>query len=131
MQRVYETLYVQHPETPTGRVGELNEKLRSVIASAGGEVLDFEEWGTRELAYPIRHQKRGLYFLVRFRGEGSVVEELERNLKITDEVLRFITVRVPARAATSRSSLKRQDAKGQGATDLNQPELHAGATEDL
>ncbi len=97
MERQYETLYVQHPETATQRVAEINERIQGIVTTLGGRVADFQEWGLRELAYPIRHQKRGLYFLIRYTGSGQVVEELQRNLRILDEVLRYVTVRIPAR----------------------------------
>lgn len=93
--REYETLFLEHPETSGQRAAEIEQRLRSVIASQGGNVLELQDWGLRELAYPIRHQKRGRYFLLRYECKPGVVEELERNLKLIDEILRYVTVRIP------------------------------------
>ncbi len=93
--REYETLYVQHPEVPEARQQDINTRVRSLIEEHGGELVHSEVWGLRELAYPIQKQKKGFYFLVRYRATPAVVTELERNLKIFDEVIRFITVRIP------------------------------------
>lgn len=93
--REYETLYVQHPEVPEARQQEINARVRSLIEEHGGEIVRTEAWGLRELAYPIQKQKKGQYYLVRYRATPPTVNELERNLKIFDEVIRFITVRIP------------------------------------
>lgn len=93
--REYEILFVEHPETSAPRAAEIEQRLRSIIAARGGNVLGVDDWGVRELAYPIRHQKRGRYFLLRYESGREAVEELERNLKLMDEILRYITVRVP------------------------------------
>ncbi len=93
--REYETLYVLHPEVPEARQEEVKARVRSLIEEHGGELLHSEAWGLRELAYPIQKQKKGFYLLVRYRATPLVTGELERNLKIWDEVIRFITVRIP------------------------------------
>jgi small subunit ribosomal protein S6 len=61
----------------------------------GAEITGLDEWGTRELAYPIQKQTRGFYVLLQYRGQPGVVKELERNLRISDDVLRYVSVRLP------------------------------------
>ncbi|MCX8073431.1 MAG: 30S ribosomal protein S6 [Candidatus Binatia bacterium] len=100
--REYETLYVQHPEAPESRQQEINARVRSLIQDHGGEIVSVKSWGLKELAYPIQKQKKGVYYLVRYRATPAVVNELERNLKILDEVIRFITVRIPEHVLKSQ-----------------------------
>jgi len=59
-----------------------------------------EEWGNRDLAYPIQKQSRGYYSLMQYRASAGIVEELERNMKLMEEVMRFLTVRLDEDLAT-------------------------------
>lgn len=93
--REYETLFVQHPEVTEARCQEVNTRVRNIIEEQGGRVLSFEPWGIREIAYPIQKQKKGYYVLVRYQATPAAVNELERNLKLLEEVIRFLTVRAP------------------------------------
>jgi small subunit ribosomal protein S6 len=89
---LYETLIVVHPER-AARAKEFIERFKKVIEGQEGEVSQVDEWGMRDLAYKIEKQGRGHYTLLRYRATGRVVEELERNLKLTDGILRYLTVR--------------------------------------
>jgi len=97
----YETLYIQHPERTEAQVRETNERVRRLIEGMGGQVTEVQEWGLRDLAYPIRKLARGHYTLALYTAQPEVVRELERTMKIADEVLRFVSVRVqePKRSA--------------------------------
>ena len=90
---LYETLFVVHPEKGP-RVKEFIEKFKKVIESKEGTMAQVDEWGARDLAYRIEKQGRGFYALLRYHTNGAGVEELERNLKLTDGILRYLTVRV-------------------------------------
>lgn len=96
--RRYETLLVLNPELPEAQTRETIDRARRVLADAGAEDFQLQEWGMRDLAYEIRKQKRGYYVLLEYRATPELVKELERNLKIADEVLRFISVAVPLNA---------------------------------
>ena len=89
---LYETLFVVHPERAT-RAKEFIERFKKVIEGQEGVVSQVDEWGMRDLAYKIEKQGRGHYTLLRYRATGRAVEELERNLKLTDGILRYLTVR--------------------------------------
>lgn len=89
---LYETLFVVHPEKGL-RMKELIEKFKKVIESQDGNVTQVDEWGARDLAYRVEKQSRGYYTLMRYQASGRGVEELERNLKLTDGILRYLTVR--------------------------------------
>jgi small subunit ribosomal protein S6 len=89
---LYETLFVVHPEKGL-RMKEFVEKFSKVLEGQGVSAPQVDEWGVRDLAYRIEKQSRGYYTLLRYRGTGRAVEELERNLKLTDGILRYMTVR--------------------------------------
>lgn len=63
-----------------------------MLTTQGAEITHVEEWGLRDLAYPILKQQKGLYNLMQYRGSPGTVEELERVLGLTDEVIRYLTV---------------------------------------
>ena len=92
--RRYETLLVLNPELPEAQTRETIDRARRVLVDAGAEDFQLQEWGMRDLAYEIRKHKRGYYVLLEYRATPDLVKELERNLKIADEVLRFISVAV-------------------------------------
>jgi len=89
----YETLTVLHPDLGEAGAKEMVQKVRGVLEGGGAEIKKVDEWGVRELAYPIRRQRRGIYVLVEYKAEPRAVWELERQLKLNDQVLRFLSVR--------------------------------------
>jgi small subunit ribosomal protein S6 len=100
--RRYETLFVLQPELPEAQVRETLDRVRRLIEGMGGQVAEIQDWGIRELAYPIRKQSRGTYILTQYTASPAIVTELERTLKLADEVLRFISVRLPEARRTAR-----------------------------
>ena len=102
----YETLFVLHPELPEAQVRETIDRVKRLIEGMEGQVSESEDWGMRDLAYPIRKQPRGTYVLVRYTARPAVVKELERMMKLADEVLRFISVRVPEAEKSRRTTLR-------------------------
>jgi small subunit ribosomal protein S6 len=97
---LYETLFVVHPERGA-RMKEFIEKFKKVIEGQEGTVSLVDEWGMRDLAYRIDKQSKGVYALLRYQATGRAVEELERNLKLTDGILRYLTVRTEENAITN------------------------------
>ena len=110
---LYETLFVVHPERGT-RIKEFVERFKKVIEGQNGTLTQVDEWGIRDLAYRIDKQVKGIYILVRYRSTGRAVEELERNLRLTDGILRYLTVRaqegIPAASpSASRTHTEEQN----------------------
>lgn len=89
----YEIVIVAVSDLSKDGVDSLIERYSAIIASMKGIVVKVEKWGTRKLAYRIKKQPRGTYVLIDFAGESAAVNELERNLKFDDEVLRFQTIK--------------------------------------
>jgi small subunit ribosomal protein S6 len=105
----YETLVVVHPERGP-RVKEFIERFQKVIEGQSGTGVHVEEWGLRDLAYRIDKQGKGYYALFQYQGTGQTVQELERNLKLTDGILRYMTVRADEHAEAPAPSAKRSAA---------------------
>jgi small subunit ribosomal protein S6 len=100
----YETAFLFDPELPEDRRKEFLSKVEGIIASFGGEILKQDDWGIRKLAYLIQKKHNAYYTFLIYSGRRGVVEEVERNIKIFDGVMRHMTSRVeyevkPAAAA--------------------------------
>lgn len=87
----YETLFIVHP-VHSGKNKELCDRYLGVLEGRGATVTHFEEWGMRDLAYPIEKQGRGFYNLVQYQASAGTSEELERLMRLSDEVMRCMTV---------------------------------------
>ena len=88
----YETTIITRNELSDDAVKLIQDKLKSVAQSFGGDTVLMEDWGNRKLAYPIHKEVRGRYTYCVYSGKGDVVAEVERHLRIHDHVLRFLTV---------------------------------------
>ena len=92
--REYEVMYIIKPNFEDEKYAQIIEKYNALIQSNGGEVLKVEPWGKRRLAYEIEKLREGYYVLLRINGAPELPQELERNFKIADEIMRYIVVRV-------------------------------------
>lgn len=88
---IYETLCVLHPELPETRVKEIIAWMQKIIEGAQGSVLQMDEWGMRDLAFRAKKQRRGYYLRVECDAHPTVLRELERNLRLSEDVLRFMS----------------------------------------
>lgn len=91
--RRYETVMIVPVDLPDDEITGLIDRYRSIITNHKGLVVKVEKWGKRKLAYEIRKHSRGFYMLIDFAGQSATVSELERNLKIDDKILKFMTVK--------------------------------------
>ncbi len=98
----YETLFIIHPELPEAQVRETVDRVRRVIEGMGGQISELQDWGMRDLAYPIQKQPRGIYVLAQYTARPEVVKELERSMKLADEILRYVSVRVAEKRTAGR-----------------------------
>jgi small subunit ribosomal protein S6 len=92
--REYETIYILRPDTQNDKVAEVNQRVRNVIESMGGVVLNVDNWGKRKLAYEIKKELKGIYLFWQYLGSSRVVTEFERNMRMLDPVIRYMTVMV-------------------------------------
>jgi len=92
--REYETIYILRPNTPNDGVSEVNNRIKGIIESMGGKVLKVDNWGKRRLAYEVAKERKGIYLYWQYLAVPGVVEEAERNLRMLDSVIRYLTVKV-------------------------------------
>ena len=90
----YETTFITRTELPDNRLVAFKERFSEIVTQFKGQILHTEDWGKRKLAYPIQRESRGQYTYVAYTGIPGVVAELERNLRIHEHVLRFLTVKL-------------------------------------
>jgi small subunit ribosomal protein S6 len=90
--RRYETILIAHVDLSEDELSSLIARYSTIITGQKGILVKVERWGKRRLAYVIKKQARGFYILIDYAGESAVVNELERNLKINDKILKFMTV---------------------------------------
>jgi len=88
----YETIYILRPDVDGETAERVQARVSEVIGRESGTMVKVEQWGRRKLAYPVAKQRKGVYVYVKYVGRGSLVGELERNLKIIDSVMKFQTV---------------------------------------
>ena len=89
----YETLYVLKPTLTDEETAANIAKIEEILVREGAEILATNNMGMRKLAYPVEKNERGVYTIVYFKAEGTVINELERNLKFNEEVIKYLTVR--------------------------------------
>lgn len=90
----YELMYVVRPTVDEQSLAAVNEKVDKFITGGGGEILKREDWGKRRLAYPITKFTEGFYSVLQFKLSSQSVHELDRTLKLTEEILRFLVTRI-------------------------------------
>ena len=95
--REYELVAIISPEITEDELPQAMEKLGQLIERQGGKVLSLEQWGRRKFAYPIKHYGEGNYVVTRFELKPERTAELENNLKLSEEILRHLLVKVSNR----------------------------------
>jgi small subunit ribosomal protein S6 len=92
--RVYEELFILKPDTVEEEVDGFVEQIQHVITNGKGTVDKTDKWGVRKLAYRVQKYSEGLYVLIQFSSTPDLVKEIERRLRVSDAVIKFITVRI-------------------------------------
>ena len=99
MLKQYETVFIATPVLSETQMKEAVAKYVSFIAENGGEVVYQEDWGLKQLAYPIQHKTSGFYYLIEFKSEPAFVATLETQFPRDERIIRFITVTLDKHAA--------------------------------
>ncbi|MBQ9405718.1 MAG: 30S ribosomal protein S6 [Desulfovibrio sp.] len=97
--RKFETLLLLSPEISAESRENIIVGLKAIIEKEQGVVVEVDNWGMRDLAYPVRKLMRGFYVRLEYKGPGALVAELERNIRITDGIFKFVTVKLADEAA--------------------------------
>lgn len=107
--RQYELIYILPPETAEQQATEQHDQIAEIVARLGGTIEKTENWGRRKLAYEIGHYKEGVYVLELINGSGALMKEIDRRLKVIDQVFRHMIVRVDEeKSVVERTRTKRQ-----------------------
>lgn len=91
--RRYDLIFIVQPELSEEETKGVTERYLQIITAQKGTIIKTEDWGKRRLAYDINKQSKGNYILVDFYGPGSMIKEIERNLKIDDKILKFLSIK--------------------------------------
>jgi small subunit ribosomal protein S6 len=94
MNRTYELMFIVRPDMPEEDQDKLISTLESAVTSSQGRVKNVERMGKRRLAYKVRKFQDGIYILLTVDGSGGLIHELERRLRVSEAVIKFLTVRV-------------------------------------
>lgn len=109
--REYETIYVLRPDVTAESASKIANRVEEVVTREAGKLTLVETWGRRQLAYPVTKFKRGVYLYVKYLGKGGIVTELERNLRMLDDVLKYQTVKVRDEVDESGLEINPDDVK--------------------
>jgi small subunit ribosomal protein S6 len=90
--RRYETVFILNPDLSEEQHKPLYDKLTGIVSDAQGKLVKLDEWGHKRLAYEVKKQTRGYYVLMDLCGDGALVKEIERNLRLDDRVLKYMTI---------------------------------------
>ncbi len=111
MQRNYEVMFIVRPDMVEEDLDRLISTLESQISAAGGTSKGVERMGKRRLAYLVRNFQEGIYVLLTVEGGGQVIRELERRLRVTEPVIKFLTVRVDEEQKRAEKFRKLREAR--------------------
>src|SRR5690349_4446760 len=107
--RVYEELFILEPDAPEEEVDAYIEQIKALITNGKGTVDKVDKWGVRKLAYRVAKFSEGNYVLVVFSSEPALVREIERRMRVTDMVIKFITVRIDEKLKKIEKRKKARD----------------------
>jgi len=127
--RIYEELFIVKPDAAEEEIDQVIEQVRSTVASAGGTVDKVDKWGVRKLAYRVMKHHEGYYVLIQFSATPTVVKEIERRLRVSDLVLKFLTVRIDEklkRLEKRRKQREKRAARKPAAPVAAEPEIPIG-----
>ena len=110
--RSYETAFLIAPTLPEEEIEKLIDKMAGIISKKKGKMIHVDKWGKRRLAYPIEKFKDAFYVFFQYSGEPEIPAELERNFKQTEDVIRYLTIKLEERANIRR---KKEKPKGKRA----------------
>ena len=111
MNRTYELMFIVRPDMPEEDQEKLISTLESAVNTSGGAIKKVERMGKRRLAYTVRRFFEGVYLLLTIEGSGGLVHELERRLRVSEPVIKFLTVRIDEEQKRLEKIKKLRDAR--------------------
>jgi small subunit ribosomal protein S6 len=126
MNRTYELMFIVRPDTPEEEQDKLISTLETAVGAAGGTVKSVDRMGKRRLAYTVRRFHDGIYILLTVEGAGQLMHELERRLRVSEAVIKFLTVRIDEEQKRLAKIKAIRDARRKAATPAPPPAEPAG-----
>lgn len=126
----YETIYILRPDLSTEQIEQANKRVGEIISAHGGAILQTELWGRRDLAYAVNKQTKGFYVFHVVEGGGALIRELEDRLKIDEEVLKYMNVRVFKPSLTATPMAAASDDTAAPVRRIDEEELEEDLEED-
>ena len=109
--RQYELVYILPPETPEQQAADLHEQIEAIVTRMRGAIEKSENWGRKKLAYDIGRHKEGVYVLEVINGSGELMKEIDRRMRVMEQVVRHMIVRVDEeKKVVDRTRTRRQSA---------------------
>ena len=130
MLKQYETVFIATPVLSEQQMKEAVAKYTKLITDNGGEVVYEEDWGLRQLAYPIQHKTSGFYYLIQFKAEPTFVEVLETQYFRDERIIRFLTVALD-KDAVAYAEHRRENRSKAKAAPVAEPVVEAPAAEPV
>ena len=93
MKLIYETMYILRPDLPEEQIEQAINKYQNLLREQGAEQLEIQHRGKRRLAYEINRQRDGIYVQMNYQGPGTLIAPLERAMRLSEEVIRYLTVK--------------------------------------
>jgi small subunit ribosomal protein S6 len=113
----YENILILSPDLDDKELESAVERVKNIVIKSGGEILKSENWGRRKLAYNLKKQDKGVYYLLVFKSPPEVVSEIERLYKVFDSLLKFLVIKLKKKqVAAVMSSLAESADKSSGDT---------------
>lgn len=130
--RKYEIMFIVRPDIADEDLDKLVATMETNVTSAGGQLTSTDRMGKRRLAYPVRKFRDGNYILLNVEGPGSVIKEIERRMRVTEQVIKFISVRTDEELQRLDKVKKIRDSrqKGRGTQALAAQQAAAAAAEN-
>jgi len=126
-ERLYDLIFICRPDTPEEEINKLVATLEQAATERGGKVEKFEKWGTRKLAYRVSKHREGFYVYLMLRStQGEMIKELERRLKVSDPVIKYLTVRLDEEMKRQQKLARRRERKAS-----RRPRKSAGSGEHV
>lgn len=107
--RTYEELFIVRPDAPEEEIDAYIGQIKDLITNGKGSIEKAEKWGVRKLAYRVAKQNEGNYVLIQFSSTPELVREIERRMRVTDMVIKFITVRIDEKQKKIEKRKKARD----------------------
>jgi len=128
--RKYETVFISDPDMSEQAREELLERVRSIIDKEKGILLNVDEWGLKKLSYEIKKKLRGYYVCLTYGGTGALVTELERNFRLSDLIMKFMTILITEHVTEESLRQEVEEAKEAAAQQAEEAATKEAATKE-